>query len=631
MQCILKGSQLTLTGNIFTDNIAVEGGAIYAGQSKILMEGSNVFVNNSATFYFGGAISLENSIMHITDSNCQMIPGILNSYHLLSLEPGTIWFINNTANSDGGAISARRGSILLVSLNRTAMTFERNLARYAGGAIYILEAQVTVTATNLKFVSNTAAYQSGTGAALKIDSSNVNISAIAGHNITFISNTANGAGGAMDVGNSNLTLANCIFSENRATHGGAISCFNGPRAHDHSRIIMKGVMQFINNSAEYGGAWAGLESGGGTGTWIVEDDASYEVSSLSVNHTTSNTTNRKETIMFVRNSANEGGGAIYIDGPDVVFKANTHFGHNRARHGSGGAIMTSDLGGTLQFHGQFTSFVNNAGHRGGAIYLTASEVSLKNDVIFYSNTAYEGGAMYFSPLSSMSMEPYTTVKTFKNFAQSEGGVMYHKDDPTLTQCVEQKTLLEPSCFIQVKDPQSAKIISYKDTARNNGGFLFGGLLEKCKLGISGYSTTVAYNILHQSVFRVKSSSTPAISSDPYYLCFCNYGTNEYNCSVKETKFHLVRGQQFTISLIAFAQPGNTVINTPATIFTKVSSLANLDLAQSQQTLYPQCTNVSYNLYSLRNQETLADSLWGWAMSRFRNCSTENQHHILTMS
>ena len=493
----IKKSELTLTENIFADNTARQGGAIYAHRSKVTMTGPNVFVNNSATS--GGAVSLDqHSTLLITDRDREMTPGIFNNYHYsstLSLQAGTIWFVNNTAASE-----------------------------------------------------------------------------------------AFGYGGAIYVEDSNLTLANCTFSQNRAGYGGAILSYG-----EH-RIIMKGMIQFMHNSAEYGGAVAGLVGG----KWITEDDAPNEPSRWPLV--------QKETIVFTNNSANGGGGAIYFSGVHAVFNASMHFESNKAPHGSGGAIMIDSNGGTLLVHGQSTRFVNNTGHRGGAIYLSAAEISFQNGVIFHSNTAYEGGAMYFSPLSSMIMERMVIIATFKNFAESKGGVIYHKDDPTLDQCMVNKTssfaglyhdVHIPSCFLKAKI--RAKIFSTNNTAGENGAFLYGGLLDKCG-DVSDESYTYA--------FHVNSSSTPAISSDPYYLCFCNYGTNEYNCSVKETNFHLVRGQQFNVSLIALAQPGNTVINTPTTLFTKVSSLANLDLAQGQQTLYPQCTNVSYNLYSLRDQETL---------------------------
>ena len=577
----IKKSKLTLTGNIFADNTARQGGAIYAYRSKVAMTGPNVFVNNSATS--GGAVSLDKySTLLITDRDREMTPGIFNSYQYLSLQAGTIWFVNNTARSNGygggGAISVASESKLLVLLNRTSMTFENNMATEAGGAIFASQATIIIIASDLNFNGNRASC----GGAIWMKSADVNISTQAGQNITFIANTANtklGNGGAIYVENSNLTLANCTFSQNRAEYGGAIY------SEGTHWIIIKGTMQFMHNSAKYGGAWAGLVGG----KWIIEDDAPDEPSHWPLVH--------KETIVFTNNSANGGGGAIHFSGVYAVFNANMHFERNKAPHGSGGAIMIDYLGGTLQVHGQSTSFVNNTGHRGGAVYLLAGEVFFKNNVIFHNNTAYEGGAMYFSPLSTMILEPMATINTSKNFAQSKGGVMYHKDDPTINQCMLHETTFDdhlrlPSCFWKANP--LAKIISINDTAGENGGFLYGGLVNKC----GDIYTAIPY----EYVFQVKSSSVPAISSDPYYLCFCNYGTNESHYFVRETSFNLVRGQQFNISLIAFAQPGNTVRN--ASLFMKVGSLARLDLAQSKQTLYPQCTNVSYNLYSLRDQETL---------------------------
>ena len=449
------------------------------------MTGANVFVNNSATTD-GGGIGLENSTLLITDSNHKMTQEILNSYALsnaLSLKAGTIHFVNNTAKSHGGAISVSASSKLLVSLTRTTMTFEYNLAGYKGGAIFIVSSQATVTATsqNLKFISNTAII----GGAIGIFCANAAISATAGHNITFTANTvSNGGAIGVDSCASDLTLANCIFSRNRASaHGGAISSYGNPT------ITMKGVMQFINNSAEYGGAWAGLKSSGDTSMWIVKDDASDEPSSPSLSQTAAGVKSHSmETVVFINNSANEGGGAIYLDGIKswAIFKANIHFRHNKAKalHCSGGAIMIDSHGGTLQVQGQSTSFVNNTGHRGGAICLRAGEVYFEDNARFSSNTAYEGGAMYFSEYSSIYV--HSNIATSDNFAQSRGGFMYHKDNPTPEQCMTKTDNFYdhhqlPSCFIQFQMLAKKLIVSYNDTAGDNGGFLYGGLLDKCQL------------------------------------------------------------------------------------------------------------------------------------------------------
>ena len=249
----IEKSELTLTENIFANNMCTssDGGAIYAYLSNVTMTGPNVFVNNSAIF--GGAVSLDKySTLLITDRDHE------THYHYsntLSLQAGTIWFVNNTANGyGGGAISVASESKLLVLLNRTSMTFEHNVARNAGGAIKIFGSQATfVIASDLKFNGNRASRGGAIG--IHTCSADVNISTQAGQNITFTTNTANeafGYGDAIYVSGSNLTLANCTFSQNRAGYGGAIY------SDGVHRIIMKGTMQFMHNSAEYGGAVAGF-------------------------------------------------------------------------------------------------------------------------------------------------------------------------------------------------------------------------------------------------------------------------------------------------------------------------------------------------------------------------------------
>ena len=53
---------------------------------------------------------------------------------------------------------------------------------------------------------------------------------------------------------------------------------------------------------------------------------------------------------------------------------------------------------------------------------------------FTSNVASNGGAMYFRPPSTNTLESPIQLNASSNHASQYGGVAYHEDTPTPTQC-----------------------------------------------------------------------------------------------------------------------------------------------------------------------------------------------------
>ena len=89
-----------------------------------------------------------------------------------------------------------------------------------------------------------------------------------------------------------------------------------------------------------------------------------------------------------------------------------------------------------------------------------------------------------------------------------------------------------------------------------------------------------------------------ITSEPYQLCFC-VEARLLNCTGPKS-IEVYPGQKFNISLIAFDQTATSV----TTKITAVSATSRLNSNQSSQTLEPECSKLSYNLYSTQNTDQL---------------------------
>ena len=114
-------------------------------------------------------------------------------------------------------------------------------------------------------------------------------------------------------------------------------------------------------------------------------------------------------------------------------------------------------------------------------------------------------------------------------------------------------------------------------AQKGGNFLYGGLLDRCQME-SKYMevSTIPYKIFTSSAEF--DTIIPAITSQPYQLCFCN--DDIFTCSGMES-VEVHRGQKFSISLLAMDQMRN---QTSTHIFAKTSETARLKLNQSNQIL-----------------------------------------------
>ncbi|WP_159801065.1 T9SS type A sorting domain-containing protein [Flavobacterium sp. MK4S-17] len=309
-------SSPTLRNIIFKENTAIYGGALYNYSSSPTL--TNVTFQENVAYEGGAVYNLNNPNFNISApqfSNCS--------------------FNNNTASSNGGAITSRGGT----QINLSLCTLTNNLA-VSGGAI-IVDANAKAIITNCTISFNNATGSFGGGAICSLNSV-LNIT-----ESTFTSNTVNNSsygGGAIMVGGGNSTAStinNVTFTNNSAVgalNGGAIFVI---LMGDGTKAPIVENCAFINNIAANGGGIA-LEQ-------IAASEGARIKNSTFYNN--------------VASQSNSGGGAIYnaLSTGNYIYNClfNTNYGQ------FGGAILNFNASSVIIANSSFTG--NSAAVAGNTI------------------------------------------------------------------------------------------------------------------------------------------------------------------------------------------------------------------------------------------------------------------------
>ena len=256
---------------------------------------------------------------------------------------------------------------------------------------------------------------------------------------------------------------------------------------------------------------------------------------------------------------------------------------------------------TILFKGN-TRFINNtAKQNGGGIYIIGSKIILKDTVKFSYNCAGNGGALYLATTTTLVLSPNLNLVTSHNKALEYGGVIYHKDNMvTQIQCnyfFNRNTFEQlPYCFLELETlEQTLDIHFYDNSARKGGSFMYGGLLDKCKLQRTFHEPNAFMNIMNLT----SSNGNGVIGSDPFQLSHCGSTQTHHNSQGMSVTVH--RGETFIVQLVARSQ-GGFVTSTSVTAV--VSNSSRLELAQTVQHLPGRCSGLAYTLYSTMDFEQL---------------------------
>jgi len=374
------GSTITLSDNQASGLNLVNGGAVYAlgpvtlggVGASITLSGNQITNSSSSGVTQGGAIYSGKS----TTVSGSKITATGNQVRGPGARGGVIF-------SSGSVILGDVGSTVTISDNRAS----NSLGNAQGGAIYSGQ-DVTIFGSEITLSGNRAGGDSGSGSAI-YSLGSVSLGS-AGSAITLSNNkTENGWDGAVHsrgsvtIGGDGSTIR---LSNNQSTH--ANDSTRGGAIYSGGSVTLGGVGSTITLSDN----WASGGYSGGGAIWAnggVTLGGAGSVIKLSGNQASS------------EGGINSGGGAIVnIAGGNVSIAGFGEISNNAATTGDGGAIAT-DIAGSgnsavmlTASGGGFLVAGNQAGGRGGAIYVNAGTIDLEatdGNITFSGNTQNTSG------------------------------------------------------------------------------------------------------------------------------------------------------------------------------------------------------------------------------------------------
>ena len=210
----------TVSGNIFTQNTAVFGGALGLNGKDSTIE-NNIFTSNNAinsksygSAGIGGAMRVmgEKNIKVINNTftdNAAYRQGGAFYLEGTSSVISKNTFTNNKATTDAGGSMNLKGNGIIISENTITGSSSKN----AGGAIFVNGNNLKITDNNISQAKSTASY----GGAIQVRG---DAATITGNE--FTGNTAKSNGGALYVMSDYATIKNNEFTKNSASKGLAI-------------------------------------------------------------------------------------------------------------------------------------------------------------------------------------------------------------------------------------------------------------------------------------------------------------------------------------------------------------------------------------------------------------------------
>ncbi|PRP79768.1 hypothetical protein PROFUN_12630 [Planoprotostelium fungivorum] len=355
---------------------------------------------------YGAGISITSpSIGPITGSNNRFINNMANngggainvkSSGSISLDVQGTTFQNNQAKSQpGGAISLQSTSSGNLTFHADGCLFDQNRAQSSGGAIYASSLFGSLGTFNFSS-SNLTGNSAGTGGAVRLESFGLfsELSVVGG--VATNNYATSGPGGVFSVSTNGIdvvTMSDVTYANNYGNTGGAVSLISQGSIQQMSVVGLTGQ----NNSATQGGCMeiasqgtvslsitsSQFESNNGTqygGSVYLSAKVGGSVSSVGTNY---------------NSNVGGNGGALYVDSYMDVQISGGVFSNNQATRG--GSICGASVK-SLRVDGQTTTFQNNVGVEGGAIYAKTTNTAQLRAItitasVFDSNRATVGGAL----------------------------------------------------------------------------------------------------------------------------------------------------------------------------------------------------------------------------------------------
>ena len=566
-------SNVSIISSKFMHNRADIGGALVAHNSSLYLD-RNTYSNNTANFggvmvTFGSTVDMDNN----TFINNVALYGAMVTYNdTFSISSTT--FNNNSADRYGGVMITLGDSSFIISNS----TFSYNRAA-DGGVMHTFE-ETSFTISTSTFTNNRATTSGGvfrcSGGTLYIDNSNFSLNAV-----------SNQGGGLIFTLQCSTHITNSTFNEN----SGSLYTFN-------SNLNFSGHLTF-ENSMEPVIAGNGVTSQEGGAITSFQSTVIFT---------------RESIVHFSNNRASDGGALLATESTITIY-GETTIANNMANSSGGGISLKQSR---LEIKGK-CQFVNNVAVRGGGIHASSSTIAVfqPGTLKVTNNSAKFGGGIYLEVNPNLYILKNTydyRVNYLMNFTGNHanyGGALYVSDDTNSGACSP-----DIECFIQTLALHQAtsdeyfrhnteNILFSENTASEQGTNLFGGLLDRCIP--SPFAEVYLNPRIHYSGATYLGNisniviDNDSISSRPVRVCFCN-SEHEPDCSYQHPVIRVQKGKAFNVSLVAVDQVNHTV---DANITVSLSSSdGGFDEGQQIQSVVRNCNNLTFNVFSPHDFETL---------------------------
>ena len=611
---VSSDSSVSIDKSHFSTNSADYGGVMQTRNGSVYAINNSTFTNNSA-YYFGGVINAPyHSSFTITRSsfsdNIVLFHGGVIAVALrASIDITESMFSNNSAYN-GGVIDVTSSPPNYSShslINITNSTFTYNHATRWGGVIFVYyesSKSSSFSIVNNTFTNNDASFggvldtyggsYTLTGNIISNNTGGVLYNYLGSFNFIdskFIANIGQNHQGILFVFECSIKITNCTFDSNF----GSLYPFG-------SNLIIRGDTRFENGveqaSTPTAGPLSNIHNEGGAIT-------SFQSTVIFT-----------ENCSFLNNQAMDGGAILATESMIIIYGEMT-MAYNTAMDSNGGSISLRQS--DLEIKGT-CNVSSNSAVRGGGIHAISSSISVHQPGVlqFIDNSAVNGSGMYLevsSKLYILRKRPRPSIKenllVFENnHASHAGGAVYVADDTSAGSC-------SPSveCFVQTlalypvesKYTKNISIHFSDNMATEQGSTLFGGLLDRCipspftetyqvnNQKSNKYNSSVTYL---QNISNIESDS---ISSLPVRVCICT-NKGEPDCSYQPPPIKVKKGEAFTVPLVAVDQVGHSVA---ANIISSLSSsYGGFGEGQQTQAVNSNCTNLTYNVFSPQDYETV---------------------------
>ena len=524
----VNGAHAVITNSEFSYSTAVNyGGAIAVWGPNAVLE-NNTFNNSKTTKFNGGAVFINGTHTSISLSNFTQCNALGDSYarggaidvqgddtHIINCNfddcnsryGGVIYVSGTDADIEDSTFKdseAKQGGAIYVDGINTCISnsnFTEISADNYGGTIYVAGANANISKSN--FIRSTV--KNFNGGAIYIAGENTNIEK---SNFTSAQalNTRNKAlGGAIYIDGQNTVIKESDFEDCSASQGGgAIYAFGNLATIANST--------FTSNTAKQGGSiyltsWGALVTGSNiSGSIATETGGGIYVAEGSIQITESNF----DDCIARGSSANYGGGAIYINGPDTHISA-SNFTHNTAPSGYA-------RGGSIFINGERTiidssQFENGSAHQGGEIYIEGENAVIDTSEFAGSSSRSAGGSIYVKgDEATIRKSGFDGV-----YAAANGGAIYVEG--------EQTDILNSSFYNCTIGGSFGGAIYIDDLGTTVAFSNF--TLSKAKEGgaiyIRGENTTITYCNLHNNT--ANTAGAIKVYGDDTIISNCNFTYN----------------------------------------------------------------------------------------------------------